>query len=202
MEISETAAERVDPLTGDLITVKVSSRKADSGFREIPGKVVVPGLAITANEGDGKKPARYSLTHVPSGLAAGRSHCGLHAQEVAAAAVDAGIDWTVGKDAVVAAIKAKDGLTDALFKRGCSDWCKGDGPKPPSYNVRCNTCDWEWDDDEYDEGPLSREDAERMGMDHECEPWIEIKSPVTGKWHEKYALKDAEAKAASPATEG
>ena len=186
MDSTQTATSPVNPLTGGLASVKVSSRRDESGFREVQGLVVAPGLAITphSDNGGGKKPDRYLLTHIPSGLSAGTTFCGVHVQQAAKAAAESGVDWTVDKTAVVDAIKASDGLIPALFHVRCADWCDGDGPKPASWNVRCSTCDWEYDpEDDIDEGPLTYEEARRMGRDHECEPFIEISAPDTSEWH-------------------
>lgn len=188
------AEQPVNPLVGNLTTVTIV-RSGDT--QEVQGMIVKPGLAITPSNPDKVKPgrARFSLTHVPSGLGFRMRLCGVHVQEVAAIAAGSDVDWTVDKEAVVAAIQAADLLKNTRFS--CFDsYCDGDGPEPPSYGVRCQTCDWDWFE-ECDEGSLSREGAERAAMDHECEPWIEIHSPITGKWHEKWSLSDAESKATS-----
>lgn len=68
--------------------------------------------------------------------------------------------------------------------------CAGTGPQPdaePSWRVRCNTCDWEWED-EWDEGPLSAEQAKRMADDHECEPSVEIGPPGNNDWYHPYLV--------------
>lgn len=57
-------------------------------------------------------------------------------------------------------------------------WCAGTTDKPaPGWRVGCYTCDWEWED-EYEEGPLDEKTANRMAMDHECEPETWTKAPV------------------------
>jgi hypothetical protein len=191
---SETTAAAVNPLAGDLTTIKVADSRASDERREVQGLIVAPGLGITPHrDNDGEKPNRYCLTHIPSGLAAGTNHCGMHVQQAAKTAIAADIDWTADKTTVVAEIKAAEGLIDALFHLRCTDWCEGDGPQPPSYSVRCSTCDWQYDPDEddYDEGPLTFEDARRMGRDHECEPFIEISVPDTSDWHPDWRFDKA-----------
>ena len=57
-------------------------------------------------------------------------------------------------------------------------WCAGTTDKPaPGWRVGCHTCDWEWED-EYEYGPLDEKAANRMAMDHECEPETWTKAPV------------------------
>jgi hypothetical protein len=51
----------------------------------------------------------------------------------------------------------------------------------PSWSVRCNTCDWVWED-EYGEGPLDARAARNLASDHECEPWVEIAPPNSEQW--------------------
>lgn len=193
MNNTQTATEPVNPLAGDLTTVQVAPSRSGDQRIEVQGIVIAPGLAITPHlDNGGKKPNRYRLTHMPSGLAAGTNHCGVHVQQAAKAAIDAGIDWTVDKDAVVATIKAQDGLIGVLFNLRCRDWCAGDGPEPPSWSVRCSTCDWQYDpEDDFDEGPLTFEDASRIGRDHECEPFIEISSPDSPDWHPDWRFAKA-----------
>ena len=160
--------------------------------------MLAPGLAITPSQSEQVKPGRprFNLMHTATGLAFRTRMCGVHVQEAGVLAVDSGVDWTIpAKEDVVAAIKATDLLSRITPVSWCGDgWCKGDGPAPPTYGVRCNTCDWEWED-EHDEGPLTLREARRMADDHECETRMEIRSPITEKWHDEYALTDAEAKA-------
>jgi hypothetical protein len=195
LSATQESTERVNPLTGTLDTVRVA-RGPDRV--EVQGRTVKPGLAITpvAPEDERVGRPRYNLTHTPTGLALRTRMCGSHIEVAAKLAAESAVDWTIAdKDEVVAAIKATDLLDHIVPITRCGDsYCAGDGPEPPSYGVRCVTCDWEWED-EYDEGPLTLEDAKQQASDHECEPWIEIQSPVTGKWHVEYAVADAEAKA-------
>lgn len=54
-------------------------------------------------------------------------------------------------------------------------------PPAPAWQVRCSTCDWEYED-EYNEGPLDEAAAKRMASDHECEPEVELLPPGADKW--------------------
>lgn len=185
MRTSETATEPVNPLTGDLTTIAVAKKAATGETTDVQGRLVAPGLAITPSlSTPANKPSRFKLTHVPTGLMVGRPWCGTHVQEIAEVAVAADVDWTAGQDQTVAAIKAVDGLSKQ-FSYWCDDWCEGDGPLPPVWLVRCNTCDWELDDHE---GALTAEEAKRAAADHQCEPEIEIRHPETGKWHDEWLV--------------
>jgi hypothetical protein len=55
---------------------------------------------------------------------------------------------------------------------------------PETWSVRCATCDWSSEDGDPDDyEAMSAKDAVACGHDHECEPWIELKSPAEGaKW--------------------
>lgn len=196
---TQTATEPINPLAGQLQIVAVHDSKSATGAREVEGAPVAPGLAITPSQSERHRNGRYCVTHLPSGLIVGRPCCGQHVQDVAAIAVRSGIDWNLEKNPLIEALRAVDGLMDQLAYR-CSEWCVGDGPEPPSYGVHCHTCDWEWED-EYDEGPLTREQARQMAGNHECQPEVLIQSPVTGKWHPDWQLKSAEADAADVTAE-
>lgn len=50
-----------------------------------------------------------------------------------------------------------------------------------SWRVRCDTCDWEWEDD-FDEGPLDAKQAKRLADGHECEPDVLVMSPAGDRW--------------------
>jgi hypothetical protein len=195
---SDTAPEPVNPLTGDLTTVTISRR---GNVREdVQARLVAPGLAITPDVPDEKRPdrPRFSVTHVASGLALRTRMCGEHVQVCAEMAVASPVDWTeADQPTLVAAVKETDLLEKTLPISPCIyGYCTGDGPEPPTYSVRCNTCNWEWED-EHEEGPLSRKEAENQAADHECDPDIEIKSPVTGRWHHEWYLGEAEKKASA-----
>lgn len=191
--MSTEEPKAVDPLIGELSPVSLVHNKER---KEVQGRLLAPGLAITPSQSERVKPdrPRFNLTHTPTGLAFRTRMCGVHVQEAGRLAAESSVDWTIpDKDDMVAAIKATD-LLDRVGPVTCGDgYCEGDGPAPPSYGVRCLTCDWEWED-EYDEGPLTLEQAREQASDHECEKWMEIHSPVTGKWHEKWAVTEAEAK--------
>jgi hypothetical protein len=198
------STEPVNPLVGDLATIAVARRSGPPVETEdVQGRIVKPGLAITPARADKQLPGRprFSLTHVPTGLAVEMQLCGKHVQDAANLAAASPVDWTAtDRHAVVADVKSTDLLQQLRSIAPCSDgYCDGDGPAPPSYGVRCNTCDWEWE--EWDnEGPLSFEDAQRQAGDHECDPEVQIMSPITGKWHADWAVKKAEDEAA--ATQG
>lgn len=71
--------------------------------------------------------------------------------------------------------------------------CAGNAEPPekeaPGWRVRCNTCDWERED-EYDEGPLTPKEAKYMARDHECEPQVEIAPPTGDTWYADWQVKD------------
>jgi hypothetical protein len=178
----------VNPLTGELTTITVHYRTAPDGKAEVLGRIVVPGLALTpALRDNPKQPARYSLTHTPTGLAVIPGVCGVHARKGAEAATSVDVDWTI-PDAkqMVAAIKTRDGFMEALalIRQGCSSrWCTdGDGPKPQSAEARCLTCGWQWDEWEDGGWPLTREEATAKATDHRCDPETEIRLSDTGEW--------------------
>jgi hypothetical protein len=178
---TETVTQPINPLVGDLQTINVAQTKHQGdGTREVPGRIVAPGLAIVPTVHNDGTPQHYTLTHVPSGFRASGIRCGLHIQESINTATSHGIDWTVGKEQVIAAIKAVDGLPWEL-RGGCPDWCTGDGPKPPSWRVRCDTCWWEWED-EHDEGPLDENGAREAARGHVCERQVEIQAPGADEW--------------------
>jgi hypothetical protein len=68
--------------------------------------------------------------------------------------------------------------------------CSGNG-KPeekqgPGWLVRCNTCDWQSDDDgddPWDEGPVDAKRAMDLARYHECEKEVEVKPPWDVAWH-------------------
>jgi hypothetical protein len=61
-------------------------------------------------------------------------------------------------------------------------WCAGTATAPePGWRVRCQTCDWEYEDDN-GEGPLDVKAAKQLARDHECEPWVEISPPGEERW--------------------
>lgn len=192
--------EPVNPLTGELTAMTVVRRSRPLETEEVQGRVVKPGLAITAAREDMDRAGRlrFNLTHIPTGLGVAMRMCGKHVQVAADLAAASVVDWTEADSKAMAnAVKATDLLDLLRPVAPCpGGYCEGDGPEPPSYEVRCNTCDWEWFD-EYDEGPLSREDAARMADDHECDPEVEIKSPITGKWHAEWLVRKAEEEAAA-----
>jgi len=147
----------------------------------VEGRVIAPGLAITASLGGNN---RYVITHTPSGLAVMNDRCAEHIDAIAALITAHPIDWTrsdphvVGKDPEVRRV-----VSDANGKVG---WCRGrcnpSTPPAPTWSVRCNTCDWEWEDED-GEGPLDAKAAKEMARDHECEPEVELCPPGDdAKW--------------------
>lgn len=195
----------VNPLTGDLTTITVARRSGPPPETEdVQGRIVKPGLAITPARADKALPGRprFNLTHEATGLSVEALMCGKHIQDAAALADASPVDWTAtDRHVVVADIKSTDLIQHLRTIAPCPDgYCAGDGPAPPSYGVRCQTCDWEWVDED-EEGPLSFEDAQRQADDHECEPEVQIMSPVTGKWHADWAVKKAEEEAAAATAE-
>jgi hypothetical protein len=181
--MTTTITTPVNPLTGDLTTIRLKSARSEGGFRDVEGLNVAPGLAITPSlDNNGKTPDRYSLSHVTSGLAASGQRCGVHIQETAQIAIKSGVNWLLDQELVIAAIKKQADLATQLMGGGCRDWCEGDGPKPPSWLIQCKTCDWTYDEFE-SEGPVATEaDARYIADNHECEPWLEIQAPGTDVW--------------------
>lgn len=197
--------EPVNPLTGDLTTITVVRRTVPQPeTKDVQARIVKPGLAITLSVRDKQLPGRprYSLIHVPTGLGVEALMCGKHVEDAAKLAAASSVDWTAADGHVVVAdIKSTDLLQQLRTIAPCPDgYCDGDGPEPPSYGVRCQTCDWEWFDED-EEGPLSFKDARRAADGHECEPEIQIMSPVTGKWHADWAVKKAEEEATAATAE-
>ncbi|MEU7935217.1 hypothetical protein [Micromonospora echinofusca] len=61
----------------------------------VTGWPVAPGLAVHVTVDDGQRlDGRYSLVHLPSGLALAQRLCARHVDEAAAAAIATGIDWS------------------------------------------------------------------------------------------------------------
>lgn len=179
MTTAQTSPAPTDPLAGDLQTVHVVNPRTANGFHQTRGRVVAPGLAITASaDTDQPHPNRYRLTHLPTGLALGTPHCGVHIHAAVQVAVGSGIGWTAGKDTVTAAAQ-QIGLAQQLRPLLCRRWCDGDGPKPPSWGVSCTTCGWQSDEDR--DGPLDADDARRLADDHMCEPDVHLEPPNTDK---------------------
>lgn len=56
----------------------------------------------------------------------------------------------------------------------------------PSWRVGCDTCNWEWEDEWDEEGPLNEKQAREMASDHHCEPETWVKPPPTREEQEKY----------------
>jgi hypothetical protein len=169
-------------------TISVAWRKER---RDVPGLTVAPGLAVTPSHDHNGDPInnRYVLTHILSGLAVATGRCVDHVYEVLALAVASGIDWTVGKDALTAEVLRPLGQQLISTANCMYERCPSDPPLPPSWSVRCNTCDWEWED-EYDEGLPDAKAAKRLADDHECEPSVEIKAPGSDSWHATWVVNN------------
>jgi hypothetical protein len=191
--MSTTTTVPVNPLTGELTTVTVINRRHPGGTANVQGRIVAPGLALTPfPQLNPKEPARYCLTHIATGLAVIPGTCGVHALKGVETATSVDVDWTItDKDAMVAAIKAHDGFMGWLssLRFDCSGrWCTvGDGPEPVSWDARCLTCGWQWD--EYNDWPLTREEAATKAEEHQCEPEVELRSPETGDWAELWTFE-------------
>lgn len=166
--------------------ITVVMRKQDgTTIREVEGQIVAPGIALAQVA---QEPNRYSLVHLASGLSFVWNRCGRHAAiaaELVRKATD--VDWTVPVGEVMTD-QAKDLHKQIRNAIGwaCDRRCDVD-PDAVSWEVRCSTCDWEWDGED-DEGPLDAEEAKRLARDHECEPYVEIKGPGMDRWHEEWRV--------------
>ena len=171
-------------------TTQIEIRHSGGDAFTVDGRIITPGLAITPSPGaNNERKPRYVLTHIPSGLTAGPSRCAEHIGQAAQLAIDLGIDWNADQQTVVDALKAAN-FGQALMQIGfCRDHCSGDGPEPKSWSVRCNTCDWYWED-EYGEGPLDAKNAKQMARDHECEPHVELAAPDSDLWISPHLVDD------------
>lgn len=57
-------------------------------------------------------------------------------------------------------------------------WCAGTNEQPPpNWRVGCNTCDWEYEDEDGDDEPLDETSARYLADHHECEPDTWVKPP-------------------------
>jgi len=66
----------------------------------------------------------------------------------------------------------------------CCPACSGADVEPAaaSWSVRCDGCNWELEDDPFDDPePLDAKGALSIAHDHECEPVMEIRAPG-GEW--------------------
>lgn len=220
-----TTTNPADEALVDLSTIPITPLRVRKGRKgdlttEVPARIVTPGLAVTphipsAGE-QGEPPTlgldtpgiRYNVTHIPSGLSVFALQCSHHVREAVRRGIESGIDWTAGRDTVIAAMKtALDSDVGTFLFRTCRPkGCVGDPPEPPPWGVHCNTCDWEWED-EYDEGSLTFEEARRMASDHECEPRVEIAAPGSDTWRHPWQYTSdgklrEDAKRQEPATGG
>ncbi|SCL43798.1 hypothetical protein GA0070606_0002 [Micromonospora citrea] len=85
------------------ITIPVRIKTLDTDAADQPrvsetivaGWPVAPGLAVhvTVDDDGQRLDGRYSLVHLPSGLALAQRLCARHVDEAAATAITTGIDW-------------------------------------------------------------------------------------------------------------
>lgn len=165
------------------LIVRVSDSKSEAGFRDVEGRLVVEGLAITPSitpglSSDGAD--RFVLTHIASGKCIPGTRCAKHTEEAAQVVLGAGIDWTVDVDTLIADPRVREVAQELQNRFGyCSRHC--DRPEGPSWGVRCQACDWQYD--EGDDGSLDVTEAKQVGRDHVCEPLIELSPPESKKWY-------------------
>lgn len=191
MSTTQPDTTPVNPLAGatDTFTVVDHQRTKKDGRVDVPGRLVAPGLAITASLVPKSKPElpdRFCLTHVGTGLSVVATVCAVHIQQTAEVAAAAGIDWTItGNSEMGAAILVSGKAEEILAARRACDarWCKvGDGPEPLSAAAACDTCDWETDGTDEDQWPLTREEATELALDHECPREVKVQAPGSEKW--------------------
>lgn len=62
--------------------------------------------------------------------------------------------------------------------------CAGqEEPDPPSWNIECSTCFWNYLDDEDELPPLVNiDEAEAEAREHVCQPWMRLQAPNTDTW--------------------
>lgn len=82
--------------------------------------------------------------------------------------------------------------------------CAGDenAPAEPSWRVGCRSCDWEYYDEDDSDGPLAEKDARQMARDHECEPDVWVKPPLTEREVSEEAAMFARVRAAMVPVDG
>lgn len=183
-----------DTQTDLTLDEQITIAHRDHGTLVVPGATVAPGIAITVahrNATGDPIPRRYRITHIPSGLNIPTgTHCATHARQAADSLIATGADWAQDKEALLA---DKDRFVSVAFaNRGLCDndryGCPGD---PDPWQIRCNTCDWEYDpEDEWGDIPIDAKAAKRIADDHECEPWVEIRSPGDGSWRRPSRFND------------
>lgn len=55
--------------------------------------------------------------------------------------------------------------------------CSGCAPQRedggPGWSARCHTCEWDWREECYEDGPLTEQEAKELASEPVCEPWTE-----------------------------
>lgn len=174
-------------MSAEAVTIIIPAHDGYSS-REVVGELVAPGLAITPDiNGNGTaRNSRYRLTHVASGRTIGTAWCRTHAEAAAQLAKTApGIDWANEDHKAIAAAPDLRAFSAKLVEGGlakpCGRRCDPEVPAEQRYDVRCNTCDWRYSED--DDDPITDpKEAKQVARDHECEPCVEIQRPGMDQW--------------------
>lgn len=84
------------------------------------------------------------------------------------------VGWTVWEGTTIGGRQEK-----RVFCPRCAGRTEDpDGLDEPRWDAVCDTCDARAsEDDEYEDGPFTEEDARSWKDDHECEPWVRLVSP-------------------------
>ncbi len=151
---------------------------------QVEGELIAPGLAITPMPD--RVEERFSITHMPSGRSAIQDRCAKHIEDAAALLLLADVDWTVPVAELVAQQAVKDLIASTSKALGhCRRFC-GTGP---SWQVRCHTCDWEYEP-ELEDGPLDAKNAKWIADEHRCDPEVQIAAPDSTKWLATWQVND------------
>lgn len=189
--------QAADPAATLDLPEQVTIADRTNGTRTVPGWTAAPGLIITAAHDHDKNPIprRYQISHAPSGLSIPTGpHCATHVREAVDLLTATGFDWTRDKEALLA---DKDRLAALVIppRRLCGNIHTGCPGDPDPWQIRCNTCDWEYDPEDGEHGgwvPTTAKEARSIADDHECDPWLEIKAPNTDKWQPPYVFTSRE----------
>lgn len=73
--------------------------------------------------------------------------------------------------------------------------CSGRGDHestPPSWDVMCRTCGWQFSDEMYEDDPplLSAWEAEQVAGDHHCDTDFVYREPGSDEWKPAYEYRD------------
>lgn len=168
----------------ETVAVTRKTRNGDT-VSGVEGRLVRPGLAVAPRLSD---PQRFDLTHIQSGLAFLSNRCERH-MAAALKLIGETTDWSRTGLSLASDPALKDLQNHVQGEIGyrCDRRCDLD-PDAVSWEVRCSTCDWQWDDEDDYEGPLDAEEAKRLARDHECESYVEIKGPGLDRWHEEWRV--------------